>query len=391
MTIISYRDTWVDISLDAIFHNASTFKKNLKNECILMAVVKADGYGHGSAEVAKTALEAGADYLGVAFLDEALVLRANGIKAPILILGYTPPESIETALKNDVTITVYSEEVLTKIISLSEQHKFQTKVHLKVDTGMGRVGVIAKEDALHLASIAQKSEYVSLEGIFTHFADADSPDPTYTKQQFEKFTSIYQYLDESGISIPIKHCCNSAGTINFPTMHLDMVRVGISLYGLQPSADVINDAYPLQQAMHFKTKVSALKTVSKGQALSYGCTFKTENESNIATIPVGYADGLSRSLSNKGHVLINNKRVPIVGRVCMDQTILDVSQVDVCIGDEVTLFGGKKAGFISIDEIASLMGTINYEVVCLIGKRVPRVYSRNQQVATYNNLLLNSR
>ncbi|MGO4888540.1 alanine racemase [Anaerobacillus sp. MEB173] len=391
MSTISYRDTWTEISLDSIYHNATTFKNNLTNGARFMAVVKADGYGHGSVEVAKTALEAGADYLGVAFLDEALVLRKNGITTPILVLGYTPPTSVIKAIEEDITITVYSEDVLVECNKCAEDLNKKALIHLKVDTGMGRVGLTTKEDLLTLANIAVNANNIVLEGLFTHFASADSDDSTYTNEQFERFTEMIHYLEEHKIAIPIKHCCNSAGTINFPHMHLDMVRVGISLYGLRPSADVNNPAFPLQQAMHFKTKISALKKVSAGTSISYGCTFTATDATDIATIPVGYADGFSRLLSNKGHVLVHNTRVPIVGRVCMDQSMIDVSSLPaVTIGDEVTLFGGNDKSFLSIDEVAEHMGTINYEVVCLIGKRVPRVYKRNGQIKHVNNTILNS-
>lgn len=380
----SFRDTWAEISLDAISNNTTVFKKSIAEGCRLMAIVKADGYGHGSVEVGKAALEAGADCLGVAFLDEALVLRKNGIDAPILVMGYTPPESIEAAIDNRITVTVFTGDVLDQINAL----KRAAVVHIKIDSGMGRIGVRSKEEALALAQKAAASEYVTLEGIFTHFSSADGDDPSYTYEQFESFQSIYWYLEANGIHIPVKHCCNSAATIRFPEMHLDLVRVGISLYGLYPSSMIKNYAFPLEQAFHFKTKVVALKTVQPDTAISYGCTFVAEKETSIATIPVGYADGLSRQLSNKGVALIHGRRAPIVGRVCMDQTMLDVTGTEVKAGDEVVLFGGTGKDFLSVDEVADWMGTINYEVVCLIGKRVPRVYVRGDKVVGSANMLL---
>ena len=370
-----YRDTWVDISLSAIYDNTLTFKNHISKKTKLMAVVKADGYGHGAVEVSNAAIKAGADYLGVAILDEALALRKAGITHPILVLGYTPPRSIEAAINNNISLTVYSKEVLSKTITLSSKLYKITNIHLKVDTGMGRVGVTSKEEALSLAKMAEESPYVYLEGLFTHFANADSNDQSYTKQQFSSFQNIISHLKENQIEIPIKHCCNSAATICNRNMHLDMVRVGISLYGLYPSKDVKTTRFPLKQAMHFRTKISAVKQVSVGKMISYGCTYSTERPTYIATIPVGYADGFSRLLSNKGHVLIKNNRVPIVGRICMDQSMIDVTHLPfIDTETEVTLFGSADKSFISIDEIAEQMGTINYEVVCLIGKRVPRVY-----------------
>jgi alanine racemase len=383
MTFTHHRDTWVEIHLDAIEHNVKQFKEKLNTNCRFMAVVKADGYGHGAVEVAQASIKAGADYLGVAFLDEALQLRNARITSPILILGYTAPQYVEAAIKHDITMTFFSEEVLDSIIQQATKLGKQAKVHLKVDTGMGRIGVQTKEEALKLAKKALSSDWMILEGIFTHFADADNPDPTYTQQQFANFMEVIHYLHEHGIEIPIKHCCNSAATMKFPEFHLDMVRVGISLYGLLPSPDIAHQAFALKQALTFKTKIAALKQVKSGQAISYGCTYKTEREAIIATIPVGYADGLSRLLSNRGTMTVRSTKVPIIGRVCMDQTMLDVSAVpEVKVGDEVTIFDDQQ-----IDEVAELMGTINYEVVCLIGKRVPRVYRYQNEIVKITNLL----
>jgi len=383
MTFTHHRDTWIEINLDAIEHNVKQFKSRLHPDCRFMAVVKADGYGHGVIEVAQAAIHAGADYLGVAFLDEALQIRSAGIDAPILVLGYTTPLYVKEAIQHDITITLFSEDVLDAAIQYAAQIGKKAKIHLKVDTGMGRIGVRTKEEALLLAQKALSSPSVVLEGIFTHFADADSSDPSYTKQQFAKFMEVIHYLEENGINIPIKHCCNSAGTMNFSEFHLDMVRVGISLYGLLPSPDVAHQSLDLKQALTFKTKIAALKQVESGQAISYGCTYKTKRVTNIATIPVGYADGLSRLLSNRGTMIVRQQKVPVVGRVCMDQTMLDVSNIpDVGVGDEVIIYADKQ-----IDEVAKLMGTINYEVVCLIGKRVPRIYLSQDKITKISNLL----
>jgi alanine racemase len=389
MNNISYRETWAEISLDSIYHNTLTVKSNLHKNCRLMAVIKADGYGHGAIKVAKTAIKAGADYLGVAFLDEALQLRDAGIDLPILVLGYTPPYSVEMAVLHDITLSIFSRDVLDELLDCTKRLNRFVHIHLKVDTGMTRIGVTTKEEALTLANKIMSSPFLILEGLFTHFADADNQDLTYTHQQFELFTSFIDFLEKNQVKIPIKHCCNSAATINYPEMHLDMVRVGIGLYGLLPSLDTQHDLYPLEQAIHFKTKISSLKFVTKNQSIGYGCTYKPKRDSLIATIPAGYADGLSRTLSNRGTVLVNDMRVQIVGRVCMDQTMLDVTSVpNVKIGDEVILYGGSKESFISIHEIAEHMNTISYEVVCSIGKRVPRVYIENGINVEVNNHLV---
>ncbi|MEH6995524.1 alanine racemase [Neobacillus drentensis] len=376
MNLQSYRDTWAEISINAIKHNTNQFNKYIGESVTLMAVVKADGYGHGAVPVARAAVEEGADYLAVAILDEAIELREAGITKPILVLGYTPIRSIRLAIIAGVDITVFSEEVLEEIIFQSERLQKTVAIHLKVDTGMTRIGVQTREEALDLAIKALTSPFVTLKGIFTHFANADCEDPSYTLQQFERFRAVISFLDSNGISIPLKHCCNTAGTMNFPEMHLDMVRVGIGLYGLYPDVSLKEHPISLKQAMTLKTKIAALKMVPKSQPISYGCTYTPSVERLIASLPIGYADGLSRSLSNCGQFLLQGQKVLVAGRVCMDQTMIDVTSVPSCKeGDEVIIFGGNSDVFQSVDEIALLMGTINYEVVCLIGKRVPRIYT----------------
>ncbi|WP_163971195.1 alanine racemase [Oceanobacillus halotolerans] len=372
----SYRDTWVEVSLDAIEQNVHAFKQHINPASKLMAVVKADGYGHGAVEVAKTALDAGAEYLSVALLDEAIQLRQAGITAPILVLGYTAPDAVEDAIQHDITLTVFRNDVLERIIEVSESLKKYSYIHLKIDSGMNRIGIQEKTVALQfIQSIT--SEFVKLEGVFTHFADADNPDPSYTRKQFAHFSDVVNYLEQHDVTIPIKHCCNSAATIAFPEMHLDMVRVGVSLYGLYPS-DHLESYIKLKQAMTFKTKPAFIKTVESNEPISYGCTFTPEEPARIATIPVGYADGFSRLLSNKGNVTVKGKKVPIVGRICMDQSMIDVTNIaDVTEDDVFTIFGDPKEGYISLGEVAEQMQTIHYETACLIGKRVPRVYVKN--------------
>jgi alanine racemase len=372
----SYRDTWAEISINAIKHNTSQFKKYIGESVNLMAVVKADGYGHGAVRVARAAVEEGTDYLAVAILDEAIELREAGISKPILVLGYTPVRSIRQAIIAGVDLTVFSEDVLDEIIFQSEEIQKTVSIHLKVDTGMTRIGTQTREEALNLAAKAVESKFVFLKGIFTHFANADSEDSSFTLQQFERFRGVISFLDSKGISIPLKHCCNTAGTMNFPEMHLDMVRIGIGLYGLYPDSSLMEHPISLKQAMTLKTKIAALRRVPKSQPISYGCTYTPSVERLIASLPIGYADGLSRSLSNCGQFLLQGHKVLVAGRVCMDQTMIDVTNVPSCQqGDEVIIFGGNDKAFQSIDEIALLMGTINYEVVCLIGKRVPRIYT----------------
>ncbi|WP_318505261.1 alanine racemase [Bacillus sp. T3] len=380
----SYRDTWAEISLDAIKHNTSHFKNYINSNVKLMGVVKADGYGHGAVPIAKAILAAGADYLAVAILDEALELRDAGIQAPILVLGFTPNRSIKDAIKADVDLTVFSETMLNEIIFYAEQLRKSVCIHIKVDTGMSRIGVQTADEALRLAEIAKSSIYIRLKGLFTHFARADDEDPTYTYTQYQKFQNVISHLENHQIEIPLKHCCNSAGTMKFPEMHLDMVRVGISLYGLYPDQTLTSHSIPLQQAMTLKTTIVALKIVPAHRSISYGGTKIPTQATKIATLPIGYADGLSRLLSNRGTFLLNGHKVVVAGRVCMDQTMIEIPDTLQCKeGDVVTIFGVNENAFLSVEEMARLMGTINYEVVCQISKRVPRSYVRQDTMILY--------
>ncbi|MFA1820336.1 alanine racemase [Virgibacillus oceani] len=374
----SYRGTWTEISLDAIYQNVKAFKQHIGDNTKYMAVVKADGYGHGAVEITNEALAAGADYIAVAILDEAVLLRDAGIEAPILVMGYTPPEAIRTAIKHDITLTVFSPEAAEAVKVLANDLQKQIRVHIKVETGMNRIGLKNKEDVLELAR-SLSSEYVVIEGAFTHFANADNKDTAYTDKQFESFLEVTDYLKENGIDVPIKHCCNSAGTIAHLSKHLDMVRVGIAMYGLYPE-DFMKEIIDLTQAMTLNTKPVFLKTLEPHESISYGCTFTTEQDSKIATIPIGYADGFSRLLSNRGDVMINGERARIVGRICMDQSMIDVTGMENVDHHTIfSVFGDENAGHIPMAEVAELMGTIHYETTCLIGKRIPRVYVKDGQ------------
>ncbi|MFD1336392.1 alanine racemase [Oceanobacillus iheyensis] len=375
MKVTSYRDAWVEVSLDALTYNVRQFKNHLQEKSRLMAVVKADGYGHGAVPIARRSLEAGAEYLGVAFIDEALQIREAGILAPILLLGFTPSYAVREAVRHDLTLTVYSTETLEAIKDAARSLDKKAKVHIKVDSGMSRIGLRSSEEVISLMTSLQTEE-IEVEGIFTHFADADNDESdAYTYKQFEAFQGIMEALENEGYSIPIKHCCNSAATIAFPDMHMDMVRVGISLYGLYPGQH-LKEILSLQQVMSFKAKPVLIKDVPPHQPISYGLTYETKETSKIATLPIGYADGFSRLLSNVGHVTVHGTACPVVGRICMDQSMIDVSdvQTDVTTDDIVTIFGDENAGYIPLDVVAEQMQTIHYETVCLIGKRVPRHY-----------------
>lgn len=384
----SFRETWVEISLDNLAHNIKSFKRMIPPKTTLMAVVKADAYGHGAKEVAQTAIDAGATYLAVAFLDEAIVLRKAGFSIPILVFGYNSldSETIKTAIDHNITLTVYSREAVASIQELAQEKETVCRIHLKIDSGMNRIGVRTAEEALQIIS-SITSDYLILEGIFTHFADADAIQSTFVYDQFNHFMNITSSIQKEGYTIPIKHCCNTAATIAFPEMHLDMVRIGIGIYGIYPE-EHLRDKIELKPVMTFKTKPILIKEVPAGQSVSYGRTYTTTKDSIIATIPVGYADGFSRALSNIGHVTLNGHRAPIIGRVCMDQTMVDLTEIDsVNFNEEIILFGDPKDDCISISEVATQMDTIHYEVACLVGARVPRVYLTNNQIKKTRGLI----
>ena len=373
-----FRPTWAEISLDAVKHNIKAFRNVLPNSTRIMAVVKANAYGHGAVQVSVEAIRAGAEYLGVASLDEALQLRDAGITAPIFVLGYTPPSGIEPAVDNDITIAIYSEDVLKAIedrASVVDKPK-PLKVHIKLDTGMGRIGLIEEAEAIAYIDRALQIQGLLVEGMFTHYACADEKDKTCTLNQYNKFERIIQHYRERGITFPYVHAGNSATGIDTPELAVNMLRLGISLYGLYPSKYVDKDRVKLQPVMAYKTKVVHVKTVPADTGISYGLIYHTPKEETIATIPVGYGDGYTRLLTGKAEVLIRGQRAPVVGNICMDQCMVQVSHIpDVAVGDEVVLFGKQGDQEISADELAESIGTINYEITCMVNHRVPRIYS----------------
>jgi alanine racemase len=379
MNSISIRPTRVEIDLNAIAHNIQAVRSKVGDGVKIMAVVKADGYGHGATEVAKVALQSRADCLGVAIPEEGVELRLSGITAPILVLGLTPAEKVQEVIKYNLSQALSTTELAEALSAEAQKSGKVAKVHIKVDTGMSRIGV-PPEEAVDFVKQILTLKAIEIEGIFTHFSVSDSvsnaEDKSFTELQIDKFKQVVARLEENGIQIPIKHAANSAGVLNFPSSYFDMVRPGIIIYGLYYSRGVAV-AENLEPAMSFKTAIIYLKTVASEASISYGRTFTTKKESIIATLPVGYADGYNRLLSNKGEVLIKGRRAPIVGRVCMDMTMIDVSHIpEVKIGDEVVLFGKQGDAEIPMDEIADKTNTIVNEVACCIGKRVPRVYLR---------------
>ena len=378
---------WAEVNLEAIAHNVNALRGITKDGCVLMAVVKANAYGHGAVKVAQQALKKGAERLGVARLQEGITLRKAGLACPILIFGYTPPELGEMLIKYRLTQTVYSLDTAEALAQTARSLGRPITIHVKVDTGMGRLGVLAgclQADALvggNTKEVVQEILSISrlpaleTEGLYTHFASADSSDKSYTRQQFAAFLNILDALRTEGFDAPIRHAANSAALIDFPESHLDMVRPGIALYGLYPSADVQMNRVSLKPAMALKARIIHLKEVSAGFPISYGMTHVVERPTRIATVPVGYADGLGRVLSSRGHMLVRGRKAPIVGRVCMDLTMLDVGHIpDVQTGDEVVIFGEQGGAAIPVEEVASQQDTINYEVVSTLMERVPRIY-----------------
>ena len=369
--------TWAEIDLDAIAHNARELKKHIGERTTLMAAVKANAYGHGALPVAQVALENGATHLAVHRVEEGLQLRAGGITAPILVMGYATAGQAAGIVRHRLTLTVNTLEMAQALsAAIAEQGAPALPVHLKVDTGMGRFGVMP-EEVLDFARALVGLPGLFLEGFYTHFCTADERDTSHTYRQFEMYLQLVRQLEQARIAISIKHVANSAAALRFPEMHLDMVRCGIAVYGLRPSPET-EMPIPLRAAMTLKSCVARVRTLPAGWGISYGRTYVTSCPTPVALVPMGYGDGYHRILSNKGTVLIHGKRAPIVGRVCMDQFVVDVSSIpNVRQNDEVVVLGRQSEGEITADEIAAWAGTIHYEVVTSILPRVPRVYLRD--------------
>ena len=372
---MSTRPAWAEIDLAAVAHNMRELRKAAEPQARIMAVVKANAYGHGAVPVSRTVLTNGADYLGVAILDEARELREAGIEAPILILGFNPIEQADEAIKLNLAQTVYTVEGAEAISQAAQKIGKKAMIHIKIDTGMGRLGFSTADDPTQEIIKIASLPGIEVEGLFTHFAAADSTDKKYTYEQYEKFLELDSHLKKVGLHVPLKHAANSAAVIDLPDLHMEMVRPGVSIYGLYPSGEVLKSRVDLQPALSLKARVAYVKRVQPNTGISYGRTYVTNREITVATVPVGYADGYTRLLSNKASVIIHGQRVPVIGRICMDQFMIDVDSVPgVKIGDEVILIGRQGNQEITADELANIIGTINYEIVCMISERVPRIY-----------------
>lgn len=393
-----YRPTWAEISFDALHHNIRTFRNAISPSTKLLACLKANAYGHGAIEIAREAERLGIDYLSVACLDEALQLRLAGIQAPILVLGYTPPEGVPSACQYNITLTVYSSDVLQAIAALPTD-SLKLKVHVKIDSGMGRLGLLPGEGAVAYIEALRSMPQVELEGLFTHFSCADEWDKSYTLGQHRRFQDLVDALQAKGIVFPIVHTGNSATGIDLPELTGSMLRLGISLYGLYPSEEVERERAQLQPVLSLKTKLARVQVLPPNYGISYGKIYSTAQEECIGTLPVGYADGYSRMMTGKVQVLIRGKRVPVVGKICMDQCMVQLDALNelqresmtpaIQMGEEVVLIGQQGSERITVEELAAYTGTINYEYVCMLASRVPRVYIRgNEQVAVDNRLLI---
>jgi alanine racemase len=379
------RPVWAEIDLDNLSFNLKGIKKLVKSKEII-GIVKADAYGHGAVDVVPTLLENGVTRLAVAVISEGVELRRAGIEAPIMILGYTPISLVQDIFQYNIAPTVFSYEYAAELSKLAVEKRRNVKIHIALDTGMGRIGFIPNEDSAQSVYKISKLPNIEIEGLFSHFSTSDEEDKDYTNSQLEKFKLFIEKLNNKNVHIEIKHIANSAAIMDLPETHFDAVRPGIILYGYYPSKEVQKQKLELKPVMTLKTNIVHIKKVKRGDYISYGRKFKCERDGIIATIPVGYADGYTRLMYPKAKVIINDKFAPVVGRICMDQCMVDITDLEgVQLGDEVILMGQSENSKFNADDIADILGTINYEIVCMISKRVPRVYIKNNTVVKIRN------
>ena len=375
-----YYRVYADIDLDAIYENVKNAKALLKKDTKMMAIVKADGYGHGAVEVARQIDEL-VDAYGVAILEEGIELRKAGFTKPILILGYTPKPLYPAMIRYNIATAVFTMEMAKEISDTAVAMHKNANIHIKLDTGMSRIGFAITKESKEIIEQIAKLPGIEIKGCFSHFARMDEKDKTKANEQFAKFTKMVNALEKDGVDLGIRHISNSAGIMEAPEVQMDMVRNGICLYGLYPSEEVQKERLPLKPAMELKAYVSYVKTLEPGVEIGYGGTYTTTKKTRVATIPVGYADGYSRCLSGKGSVLIHGKKAPILGRVCMDQFMVDVTEIpDVAFMDEVILIGRDQEEQIKVEDLAELSGRFNYEFVCCLSKRIPRAYLKNGKI-----------
>lgn len=379
--------TWAEISLNAIEHNYNVIRNKVADDTKVCCVIKADGYGHGAVELSQIYEKLGADFFAVSNIDEGIEIRKSGSKLPIVILGYTPVSEAENLAEYDISQAVFSLEYAKELSEKCVEEDCICKMHIKVDSGMSRIGFMCQEFPRDEYSIEEICEACCLpnlevEGLFTHFcvSDEDAEGREFTNKQYENFIHVRDSLKKRGVDISVVHCSNSGAIEDYPETCCDMVRAGIILYGLAPSSKLA-DRLDLVPAMTLKTVVAFVKEVQKGATISYGRTFTADRKMKIATVPIGYADGFIRQNAKDGYMMVNGKKAKIVGRICMDQTMLDVTDIeDVKTGDEIVVFGTGENGEPTADSLAENTGTINYETVCLVGKRVPRIYIKDGKI-----------
>lgn len=372
-----------DIDLDAVVFNMEQMHENLNEGTRMMGVIKTDAYGHGAVQIGRELEKLPYVFgMAVATAEEALILRKCGIEKPVLILGYTFPYAYEELIKNEVRMTVFRKDTAKEIDECAKKAGKKALVHIKVDTAMSRIGVKPDESGISFIRECLSMEHIAVEGIFTHFAKADERDKSAVRSQLAVFKEFLELSDrETGYDFPIRHCSNSAGIVELREANMDMVRAGITLYGLWPSEEVSRDVISLKPVLSLKSHIVYVKNISKGTPVSYGGTFMAGEDMRIATIPAGYGDGYPRGLSNKGSVLIRGKRAAVLGRVCMDQFMVDVTKIpDAKEGDEVILIGRDGEDAITMEELGDLSGRFNYELACDLGKRIPRVFYRHGKV-----------
>lgn len=379
--------TWAEISLNAIEHNYNVIRNKVADDTKVCCVIKADGYGHGAVELSQIYEKLGADFFAVSNIDEGIEIRKSGSKLPIVILGYTPVSEAKNLAAYNISQAVFSLEYAKELSEKCVEEDCICKMHIKVDSGMSRIGFMCQEFPRDEYSIEEICEACCLpnlevEGLFTHFcvSDEDAEGREFTNKQYENFIHVRDSLKKRGVDISVVHCSNSGAIEDYPETCCDMVRAGIILYGLAPSSKLA-DRLDLVPAMTLKTVVAFVKEVQKGATISYGRTFTADRKMKIATVPIGYADGFIRQNAKDGYMMVNEKKAKIVGRICMDQTMLDVTDIeDVKTGDEVVVFGTGENGEPTADSLAENTGTINYETVCLVGKRVPRIYIKDGKI-----------
>lgn len=373
---MSTKRIYAEINIDNMLKNMENFKSIINDNTKIICVVKANGYGHGAAILAKELTKLEYVYgFAVATSEEAFELRENNIDKPILILGYTFKEDYERLINENISLTVFTDDMLNEIANVANKINKKAKVHVKLDTGMSRIGIRPNEDGVNFVKKVVSSNNIDFEGIFTHFARADELDKTKANEQLNKYSNFVKMVEAEGINIPVKHCSNSAGIIEMKDANYDVVRAGITLYGLWPSNEVRKDIIDLYPVMSLKSSIVYIKELETGREISYGGTYVTDKPRKIATVSAGYADGVPRGLSNKGFVLCHGKKAPIVGRVCMDQFMIDVTDIEeASVLDEVVIIGSQGNATITAEEVGDISGRFNYELVCDITNRVPRIY-----------------